>query len=181
MTLNCNLPHFECFVKKEYLTNFTDKNKLIKAIAFAVSSTRGQVLQFHVLTEFGAMFSKLPISAIVWKEDYENLDLKELVTYDSFSFNLSNITYDYLKYLNVCYYGGSKRNEYKGTYLTTIDFYDSEYADDPGIAKCCHLIKLENGNFALSPNNRILWADTNTKPDLTKIDFKPLKHIFTVE
>ncbi len=181
MTLNCNIPHFECYVKKEYLTNFEDKNKLIKAIAFAVSSTRGQVLQFHVLTEYGAMFSKLPISALVWSENYEDMQLDDLVSYDAFSFHISNITYDYLKYLNVIYFSGKNRAEIPGVYMTTIDFYDSEYADNPGVTKCCHLIRLNNGNFALAPNNKILWRDTNTKPDLSKIDFKPLKKIFTVE
>lgn len=181
MTLNCNIPHFECFVKKEFLTNFTQSDELIKAKAFAVSSTRGQVLQFHVLTEHGAMFSKLPVHALVLKKDYEKMELNQLVTYDTFSFRLSNITYDYLKYLTCTYFAGNKREKYGATYFTTVDFYDSEYADHPGVTKCCHILFLDNGNIAAAPNNRILWNDTGLKSDVTKIDYKPLNKIFTVE
>ena len=183
-TLNCNIPHFECYVNKTFLTNFHVANgsEFIKAKAFAVSSTRGQALLFHVLTEHGAMFSKLPIHSLVW--DITNppkMELDELETYDCFSYHVCNTTYDYLKYLHCTYYSGKRREPIDGVYMTTIDFYDSEYADHPGITKCCHLIKLKNGAFAAAPNNRILWHDTSIKPDISKIDYKPLNKIFTVE
>jgi hypothetical protein len=181
MTLNCNIPHFECFVRKEFLTNFTQSNKLIKAKVFAVTSVRGQALQFHVLTEHGAVFSRLPIHSLVWKEDYESMELEQLETYDCFSYHVTNITYDYLKYLNCVYLSGKDRKFIDGVYMTTIDFYDSEYSDNPAIAKCCHLLKLHNGCFAAAPNNRVVWQDTGIKPDLDKIDYKPLNKIFTVE
>ena len=109
------------------------------------------------------------------------MSLEDLVTYDTFSFNLSNITYDYLKYLRCDYFSGEKRTKFGATYFTTVDFYDSEYADHPGIAKCCHILFLDNGNVAVAPNNRILWHDTGLKPDVSKIDYKPLNKIFTVE
>jgi len=50
-----------------------------------------------------------------------------------------------------------------GRYLMTFDWADdrmtSNLAETPDQHKCAHLIALENGNFALQPNNRVLLFD----------------------
>jgi hypothetical protein len=38
---------------------------------------------------------------------------------------------------------------------------DFDYSEDPDDHKSANLIKLDNGNFAIMPNNRITWSDTS--------------------
>ena len=48
-----------------------------------------------------------------------------------------------------------------GTYMMTFDWENNSYSDTPHDYKNGHLIKLDNGHFAIQPNNRLLWRDSN--------------------
>jgi hypothetical protein len=69
---------------------------------------------------------------------------------------------------------------YEGTYLLTIDNcysssneFNNTLSETPNEHKSFNLIKLDNGQFALQPNNRILFYDQSLIPSGTKIpDFK---------
>ncbi len=43
--------------------------------------------------------------------------------------------------------------------MFTLDWYGSEDSEEAGDGghKCAHVIALDNGNFAVQPNNRIQW------------------------
>ena len=68
----------------------------------------------------------------------------------------------------------------KGTYICTIDNYHSDpdvidyTSEDPSEHKSHNLIKLENGQFALYPNNRMRIYDNSLTPE------KPLQPDFKV-
>ena len=45
--------------------------------------------------------------------------------------------------------------------MMTFDLENNYYSDTPNDYKNGHLIKLDNGHFAIQPNNRLLWRDSN--------------------
>ena len=64
--------------------------------------------------------------------------------------------------------GSPDKKEYFGEYLFTIDWchpesniLDTEHSEIPHEHKCGHVLALDNGNFAIQPNNRILWNISN--------------------
>jgi hypothetical protein len=59
------------------------------------------------------------------------------------------------------------RNTNKGRYLFTLDWSEGDfneldfgYASKPDQHKCGHVIQLDNGNFAIQPNNRMRVFDS---------------------
>ena len=73
MFLCANLPHIEVYVKKEYLYDLEKGHgELVEGVWVTVKSIQGRALYFETyLPEYGAVYDKLPISAFVWKKDYE--------------------------------------------------------------------------------------------------------------
>ena len=64
---------------------------------------------------------------------------------------------------------------YYGEYLFTIDWchpesniLDCEHSEIPHEHKCGHVMALDNGNYSIQPNNRILWNISNftTRDDI---------------
>jgi hypothetical protein len=49
------------------------------------------------------------------------------------------------------------KNWYQGEYVFTIDWIGGDWAEEASDYKCGHLIKLDNGCYAIQPNNRIYW------------------------
>ena len=63
---------------------------------------------------------------------------------------------------------GKDKKLYYGEYLFTIDWchpesniLDTEHSEIPHEHKCGHVMALDNGNYAIQPNNRILWNISN--------------------
>jgi hypothetical protein len=63
-----------------------------------------------------------------------------------------------------CKYLSKTKKFIHGEYLFTIDWahpdsniLDSEHSEIPHEHKCGHVLALDNGNYAIQPNNRILW------------------------
>lgn len=161
--LVANIPPTEVFIRKEYL--YHDETGFEFGVAFAVKSMQGHALFFQVMTELGAIYDKLPISAFTWKKDAPYMRFDMLQLWDCFSYNLTCIQYSYLKNKRVQMMLKDK-NLYEGRYLFSFDWSgqsDGElaasFAEAPGQHKQGHFIALECGNFALQPNNRMLWND----------------------
>jgi hypothetical protein len=79
---------------------------------------------------------------------------------------------------------------YEGRYLFSLDWagnssgeLDASFAEAPGQHKQGHFIALENGNFALQPNNRIKWSEPSfvTKPFPEKTDYIVCKEFYNCE
>ena len=191
--LVANIPPIECYIRKEFLYDFQKGyGEYEPCYWVSVKSMKGKALYFEsLLTNYGALYDKLPISAYVWKTDIDInnfLPLDYLEIWDSFSYNISVIEKSTLSKLDVNVFMKDKKF-YKGEYIFTIDSCHSEpneinvsLSETPNEHKSFNIIKLENGQFAAQPNNRILFSDQSlTKPGLNKPDFKVSTNEFVCE
>jgi len=89
-----------------------------------------------------------------------------LVLWDSFSYHVSVTSFPILRN-HTCKFTSRRRVEYSGRYLFTFDWAGSTDMGDtdfsmsefPSQHKCGHFIKMDNGNFAIQPNNRMRMHD----------------------
>lgn len=183
-TLNVNIPRFYCFLRKEFLYDGTAHHgELVDVCVFGVSSIYGKALGFHVLTENGATIWRLPIHALCHKTDSPTMPLDYLQFWDCFSYKISCTTFDRLKENRVSVHLKNREWE-KGQYMFTLDWYDSEDAEEAGEGghKCCHIIALDNGNFAAQPNNKLKWfCPAFITPYKEKPDYLTNTRIWKVE
>jgi len=188
--LNANIPPMEAYVRGEFLRNLEDSHgDVFPCMIFGVCSIPGRVPMFHFMMEDGAVWWRMPIHAFCWKEDAPPMELDELMLWDSFSYYISVTRFTTIQFDKVRYIS-RRKNEYQGTYLFTLDwamespeYPDTGFSEEPGQHKCGHFIKLDNGNYAIQPNNRVRFHDPSfaTKPNVTLIERKLNTHIFTVE
>ena len=90
------LPLQQVFVKKEFLYDHQKGHgELTPGLWISVRSIQSKALYFEtLLTDYGALFDKLPISAFVWKEDFDKdnqLPLDVLQLWDCFDYNITVI------------------------------------------------------------------------------------------
>jgi hypothetical protein len=156
--MNYNIPSFKAYIKRSHMTK-TETDELDHCYVFGIQSMGGKVLTFHVMTDYGAMRSRVPIDAIVWKKGGD-LPVHFLQLWDCFSEEASVVCFDYLKGKR-CQALMKDRSWMWATYMFTVDWYDNPYSEEPTDYKSGHLLKADNGQFLLQPNNRIKWADMN--------------------
>jgi hypothetical protein len=184
-----NLPPIDVYVRKEYLYDLEKGHgEYTPGIWVSVKSVQGKALYFEtLLTEYGALYDKLPISAFVWKtENHGDLPLDNLQLWDCFDYN---ITVMKKSLLSRCKYFGKDKQMHEGSYLFTIDTCHSEtstldtgYSEHDPEHKSFNIIKLDNGQFAAQPNNRVLWQDSSLIPEnVEKPDFKVCTQNYEVE
>lgn len=182
--LIANLPPIQCYVRKEYLYDFQKGHGEYEPCYWvSVKSIKGNALYIEsLLTNYGAVYDKLPISAYVWKTDLKEDDLLPLdflEIWDSFSYNITVLEKSTLSGLG-CKVFMKNKNFYEGTYMFTIDSCHSEpnelnvsLSETPNEHKSFNIIKLKNGQFAAQPNNRVLFYDQSLVSGDIKIpDFK---------
>jgi hypothetical protein len=192
MFLVANLPPVECFVRKEYLYDLDGRGEgeYTPAIWVSVKSIKGRALYFEsLLTEYGALYDKLPLSAYTWRTEigYE-LPLDYLEIWDSFSYHITVIEKATLKGLRCAMYAKDKEY-YHGEYMFTIDschddpnMLNTTLSETPNEHKSFNIIKLDNGQFAAQPNNRMKWFEQSLIAHETKDpDFKVSTKYFSVE
>lgn len=177
--LNENIEQFKCYVRASHFTkDEMDNNIYHKAYAFGIQSIAGKILTFHVMTDYGMLRSRVPISEIYMQEPTNDIPFHFKQLWDCFSENVSVITYDYLyeKRCEVVLKDGSK---VWATYMTTVDWYRNPYSDEPTDYKCGHILVADDGYLMCQPNNRIYWKDSNwvtkdfpIEPSIFKVDSK---------
>jgi hypothetical protein len=165
-------------------------------VVFGLGSISGRALLFHCLLTNGAIYWRLPISAFVQRgsgntlhsTQMEHQDLEDLQLWNSFSYYPSITVFDFLKGQRCKYFSKNKNKLYHGEYLFTIDWahpesniIDTEHSEIPDQHKCGHVLALDNCNYAIMPNNRILWSipSFTTKPSVP--DYKVQTTIWNVE
>jgi len=182
MYLNANIPIIECYVRGNYLRDQKDSHdKYFSCAIFGFSSIPNQVPLFHYLMEDGGIWWRSPISAFCKKPGVKELPLNELVMWDSFSYNVGVTTFYELAGCKMQYISRRKVKR-KGTYLFTIDWCDGDYnelnfgySEKPDQHKCGHVLELEDGNYAIQPNNRLrvfdasMGTDPNEKPAINRL------------
>ena len=163
--INSDFPIIEVYVRGEFLHDMDLKyaNKSWKGIIFGISSLIGRAIGFHVLLECGAIVFRLPINALMWKHDTQIQNLETLQVWDCMSSDISIHTFEHLAGMRVDFraLNGKSEEWLEGRYFTTLDWTSTTYSMDAGDLghKCAHIIKLNNGNFAAAPNNRLRWHD----------------------
>jgi hypothetical protein len=166
--LNASIPPIYCQIRREYLYDLKlNKGETEDCVVFGLTSIPGRAVLFHTLLTNGAIFWRLPISAFIQKgfecSGVPNQNLVDLELWNSFSYYPSVNTFDFL-IGQKCKYLGVDKKFYAGEYLFTIDWahpepniIDTEHSEIPQEHKCGHVLALDNGNYAIQPNNRILW------------------------
>ncbi len=187
MSFAANIPHFYSLLRAEYIYDLqSHQGEYIPCCVFAVDSVSGHAIGFDCMTDFGAQFARLPVSAFCWKEDAPRYSLETLELWNSFSYSVEAIEYEYLHQMRCdVRLPGTSHTWTSGIYMFTLSWYGSRYAEDPGAGgfKRAHIIKLDNGNYAAQPNNRLRFYEPSfiTKSFSEKPDFKTNSHIWNVE
>lgn len=183
------LPPENVFVRKEFLYDHQKGHgEFTPGIWISVKSTQYKALYFEtLLTEYGALYDKLPISAFVWKTDHgELLPLDILQLWDCFDYHLTVIE---KPLLSRCEFFGKDKNMHPGDYLFSIDnahpdksVLDINFSEYDPEHKSFNIIKLDNGQFAAQPNNRVIFKDSSLTLDKLKMpDFKVCTQNYSVE
>lgn len=180
--LVANIPPIEVFIQKEFLYDFQkDENgKLLGEEEFesahfiSVKSIPNQALYFEsFIHDYGALYDKLPIHAYTWRKDVKKEELYPLdwlQLWDCFSYNISVIKKERLRNAR-CEVIMKDKSRAPGYYLFTIDSCSSDpgelnvsWSETPNEHKTFNIIKLDNGQFAAQPNNRIIWKHQSQTP-----------------
>ena len=170
--LNANIPPIYCKIRREYLYDLREhQGETEDCVVFGITSISGHALLFHALLTNGAIYWRLPISAFLQRRissnvhstQMEHQDLEDLQLWNSFSYYPAITCFDFLKGQK-CKYLSKSKKFYHGEYLFTIDWahpesniLNTEHSEIPQEHKCGHVLALDNGNYAIMPNNRILW------------------------
>jgi hypothetical protein len=180
--LIANIPPIEVFVRKEFLYDFlTDQNgkslgkdEYESAHWLTVKSIPNQALYFESLIhDYGAVYDKLPLHAFVWRKDVDVRKLYPLdwlQLWDCMSYNISVIRKERLRNAR-CEVMMKDKSRAPGYYLFTVDPCASDpnevdvgWSETPNEHKSFNIIKLDNGQFAAQPNNRIIWRHQSQTP-----------------
>jgi len=163
--LNANIPPIECFVRSNFLQNrsnkFEETDQYLPCVIFGVTSITSRVPLFNFIMEDGGLWWRMPIHAFCSRENVPQEQLHQLVLWDCFSHYISVMKFDFMSEKRMLYYDRSK-NEKNGKYLFTLDWsqpnyniLDTGFSEVPGQHKCGHVIQLDDGNYAIQPNNRV--------------------------
>jgi len=165
MELCADFPTTRVWVRNEFLFNHErGRGKFTEAHVFAVRSIPARALSFDVMLRTGAHFRGIPLNAIVHEVPPDRLlPLEDLCLWDCFSPNIVVIQFAYL--LNHRAIAMLRtREKVCGDYMATIEWLptngvDTTFCFDPEQSKCAHILKLDTGQFAALPTNRILFTD----------------------
>ena len=166
--LNANMPYISCSIRQA----FTGLDELLEGYIFGVKSMINRPLHFHFQSRIGAVFWNMPVSAFVHKEGYDQLSedettrLSMLESWDCQSNDIAVTTFAFLQNHAVDVFCRDKKWR-SGRYITTIDDYEGDlnninvgYSNDQD-SKCFHFICLDDGNFAVQPNNLLRWHNAD--------------------
>ena len=190
--LNATIPVQYAQVRKEYLYDLKSHHGEVEdCVIFGLASLAGKAVLFHCLLPNGAIYYRLPISAFIQRAydilQVPRMRLDELELWDSFSYYPAITVFDFLAGQE-CKYLGKDKKFYTGEYLFTIDWahpepniLDVDHSEIPQEHKCGHFIALDNGNYAIQPNNRILWHVGNFTTKNEWPDYKTQTSEWSVE
>jgi hypothetical protein len=192
MSFVCPLPPIKVLVRPEYLYDFQcDKDApLVEGIWCSVKSIKGEAFRFETyLPQYGALFDKLPISAFTWSGQTDGtLPLDVLQIWDALSYHVTVVEKPLLKGLRAQFFAKDKQ-VYPGEFMFTLDtcspdprIPDFTFSESVDEHKSYNVLKLDNGQFALQPNNRCQFFDPAFNPqDMKRPDFKVATKKYRVE
>ena len=200
-----NIPHFKCWVRREFTHNHEQyQGEYLHALAIAVNTIPDRSLSFQVVftgeesncddwdegnIHGGAMWARMPIQALVADipmEDYPKPMEDHLAQpWDCEARDHSVVTMDRVS--SSPWIAKIDGGFYQAKYLFTVDYTNTDIADDPAQHKQSHVLYLTDageytGNFVALPNNRV----RATNPALWRVgegppDFSPSQWIHSAE
>lgn len=171
--IESNLPPYKVFLRKGFLFDDPEKFKgeYVECVLISIKCLPGKAALFQVLTNNGKLRDKLPIWAFCHQipsteEVWNKYPFHCLQLWDCFSSVFSILSLSYLSNSKVEVLLKNKEIV-TGNYDFTIQWagdetnqIDTTLAEDWTEHKSHHMIRLDNGLFALQPNNRILhWSE----------------------
>ena len=190
--LIANLPSQEIWVRREYLTDHQfGHGEFVRGVWISCKSIPGRAFYFETyLPEYAAMYDKLPLSAFVSRPETPSPDmpLNNLQFWNCMDYGVVVVQKQFIGSMDYeCY--TRDFGIQKGTYICTLDNYhqdpdgiDYSTSENPAEHKSHNLIELDNGQFALYPNNRIRIFDNSLTPEDPKMpDFKVSTREYQVE
>jgi hypothetical protein len=172
--LNSNIPFFKALVKRSYFTRREEDTEYDNVYVFGIQSISGKILTFHVMTDYGMLRSRVPISEIYIKEPTNDIPFHFKQLWDCFSENVTVTQYDFLNE-NKCQVVLKDKTLIWAKYLFTVDWYNNPYSNEPSDYKCGHILISDEGYLLCMPNNRIYWKDSNWITKKFPIDVKEIK------
>jgi hypothetical protein len=181
--INVDIPILYCFVRKEFLYDLAaHKGEFEPVSVFGIRSVGGRALGFHALTSNGAQIAGLPIHSLCWNKRAPRMPLDFLELWECFGEYVGVQKFDFLSHAaSRCRIILKDKTWIEGSYMFTVDWCKNSYSDEPSMAKSAHIIKLDNGNFAAQPNNRVLWFDPCTVVSKERPDYKVNTHVWKCE
>jgi hypothetical protein len=192
MVFVCPLPPIKVKVRAEYLYDHQQGyGEFVAGVWVAVKAIQGEAFRFETyLPDYAALYDKLPISAFVQRGVVpgNRLPLDFLQIWDAQSYHVTVVEKPLIKGLRSEFLG-KNGVFYKGVYMFTLDSCnpdprtpDFSFSETPDEHKSHNLLALENGQFALQPNNRCRFYDPSLNPEKVKFpDFKVATKSYVVE
>ena len=185
-----NLPPVKCFVRKEFLYNFKEGfGELVPCWWVSIKSLRGQAFRIEAyLNEYGALYDKLPLHAFCWKEIEDEMPLDYLQLWDCLSYDITVIKKSQLQSMK-CKFKTKDGDWRYGEYMFTVDsahpdfnVLDTGFSEDVEDHKSYNFLKLDNGQYAAQPNNRMIVLEPSSNPKQLKMpDFHVATKRWSVE
>ena len=198
--LQSSIPYFKAWVRREYtVNNERYHGEFLHAMVVAVTTMPNRCLSFQVIftgcethdtdepnIHGGAMWARLPITALVADTPLEEWP-DVLPTYlaqpwDCMSHD--HAVYTINRATPAPWIAKVDGVFYPAKYYFTVDYTNSEIADDPAQHKQSHILELLDageytGNIVALPNNRVrvthpAWFETGEGAP----DFKPNQNIY---
>ena len=190
--LICNLPNAKVYIRKEYLHDGKEGHgEFVEGHWVSAKSLPGRAFYFETyLPEYGALYDKLPISAFVSSPETPDPDLplQDLQFWNCMDYGVTAIYKQFIGSMDFEVFTRSHQ-VLKGTYMFTLDNYhpdpdnvDYSTSEVPEEHKSFNCLELENGQYALYPNNRMRVYDNSLTPQKPKMpDFKVSTEYYQVE
>ena len=168
-----NLPPVNCFVRKEFLYDFEKGHGELEPCWWvSIKSLRGQAFRIEAyLNEYGALYDKLPLHAFCWKPiEGKTYSLDYLQLWNCLSYDITVLKKAQLQSMKCKVYMKDNSWAY-GEYMFTLDsaspdfnVLDTGFSEDVPEHKSYNFIKMDNGQFAAQPNNRMLVLEPSSNP-----------------
>ena len=190
--LNANIPPIECLVRSNFLQNRQhfdpERDTYLPVCIFGMASIPNRVPLFHFIMEDEGLWWRMPIHAFCSRPCAQE-ELYNLVLWDNFSSYVAVTEFSLLANKKMRY---QDRNHlwHQGRYMFTLDWSNEDrniapigFSEAAGQHKCGHLIELDNGNYAIQPNNRVRLFEPSfcTKPNTSVIERRLNSTIWTAE
>jgi hypothetical protein len=172
MNFLLDFPRLKVFVNRDYMTDGAGQGRE-EAYVFAVTLLESRPLLFTVHTEFGAVYSRLPIQALAWKDKPRD---NSYDMWGAISGNGTIVQHQYLKDYHVYV----SKYKAQGRYWCTIDYYDGGFAQDPEQHKTTNIILANSGAILAVPNNECIFEDDHFMKRSKNLTYRRNKTYYTV-